>query len=282
MRPRLKSALFLGLLLLVMLSSCGFGDLPVLVEEGVVYSTSKQKMNICLPEDTQKREKTAVIFVHGGAWVIGDRINMMGHCQWFAKHGHVSASIDYRLAPNNHHPDAVYDVREAVRYFQTHATQYGIDADRVVIAGSSAGGHLVLMAALDGSGEGNANKATRPVKVAGVISVAGPTDLTRPDACVLCEQHVRSYLDDARATDVSPVNYASADDPPVLLIHGKQDPTVRFAQAEVMVEALRKANVPVTLLTFKYNGHELAYALVENVSYSRRMMKSMLRFVEGL
>lgn len=90
----------------------------------------------------------ALVCVHGGAWVSGDRFATSGFAELVAATGIVVMAIDTRLAPRHPYPAAVEDVNCAVRWLKAHAGQYDIDAASVGGLGVSSGGYLVLLASL--------------------------------------------------------------------------------------------------------------------------------------
>ena len=112
-------------------------------------------MDISLPSPRPSAPAPAVIYVHGGGWEHGSKAGggflEQLRPQLNAK-GFVVASIDYRLAPADTWPAQIVDAKCAVRYLRSHASTYGIDAQRIGAWGGSAGGHLVsLMGTADAS-----------------------------------------------------------------------------------------------------------------------------------
>lgn len=99
---------------------------------------------------------TALLYLHGGGWVIGDLDSHDDICRWFANAARcVVACPDYRLAPEHRFPAAVNDVAAALRHLHAHAEDLGIDPTRIAVAGDSAGGNLAAVLALmarDGEG----------------------------------------------------------------------------------------------------------------------------------
>ncbi len=96
--------------------------------------------------------RPVVLFVHGGAWMFGDK-DMLGLYRdvgrFFARHGAVAVCINYRLVPFVKHPDQVKDVARAFAWVRAHVRDYGGDPDRIFLCGHSAGGHLVALLATD-------------------------------------------------------------------------------------------------------------------------------------
>jgi acetyl esterase/lipase len=93
----------------------------------------------------------ALVFVHGGGWVLGDRKNMTPYLLMAAKAGYVGVAISYRLAPEHPFPAQVQDSKCAVRWLRANANKYRIDQDHIAAFGFSAGGNLACMlGAIDG------------------------------------------------------------------------------------------------------------------------------------
>ncbi|MFL7810819.1 MAG: alpha/beta fold hydrolase [Anaerolineae bacterium] len=120
----------------------------------------------------------SVVYVHGGGWRVG--FKDMGTRPFFrrlASQGHVILDIEYTLAPEGDIPSMIAEIKEAVLWIKAHSDEYGLDAQRVVLMGGSAGAHLALLAAYTAdhpslpplSGEGD-------VSVRGVVAYYPPVD----------------------------------------------------------------------------------------------------------
>ena len=90
----------------------------------------------------------AIIAIHGGAWISGDKRFDALHCRKMAQKGYVVMAINYRLAPKHKHPAQIDDCREALRWLHEHAHEYPIAPDSLGVGGSSAGGHLGALMAM--------------------------------------------------------------------------------------------------------------------------------------
>jgi len=88
-----------------------------------------------------------VVRVHGGSWAFGARDESPHWTRWWTERGAYVAAIDYRLTPPPRWRDATQDVLAAVRWCRREAPRLGVDTDRIVLFGASAGGHLALLAA---------------------------------------------------------------------------------------------------------------------------------------
>ncbi len=212
-----------------------------------------------VPSPTGDRDRRpAMVLVHGGGWTTGDRHHHADTAAGLAALGWVGVTIDYRLAPAATHPAAEQDVRSALAHVHDHAADLGIDPDRVVLAGDSAGGHLAALVALQDD---------RP-PVAAWVSWSGVHALEQLPARLAGTQrawlvdHVAAYLGcdpaaaacAATARDASPVTHASADDPPGLLAHST-DELVPLDDARQLRDALDEVGAPVDLVTREGQAH---------------------------
>jgi len=216
-------------------------------------------LDLYLPEGVEK--PPLVMFIHGGGWNAGDRKTCK--LDWAAQHGYAVASIEYRLSQEALFPAQIHDCKGALRWLRAHADKYGYDATRVVVSGSSAGGHLAALmgtsggvAALEGATAGHTNQSAR---VQGVIDFYGPSDLvsriqTQPEKSEIPEGNVYRLLGGKgsenleAARSASPVTHISADDPPLLILHGDKDTTVYLDQSEILRDRYQAAGLEVKLV----------------------------------
>ena len=228
---------------------------PVVVEAGVAYGRAGDVdllLDVYRPPARFEGKRPGILWIHGGGWTCGERGAFRRLASEMALEGYVGCSCDYRLAPRFPFPAAVEDVKCAVRWMRGNAERLRLDPDRIAAIGTSAGGHLALMvgladasAGLEGTG-GNAGVSSR---VRAVVSGFGPTDFAGA-AGGKVEAFTRG-----KEREASPITYVSSDDPPVLLLHGTDDPVVPFAHSERLVEALRAAKVPVTIVPARGASH---------------------------
>ena len=94
------------------------------------------------------RSGKAVVMVHGGAWTSNDRHSPEVLCRHLASSGFTVFSLDFRDGRNGKHPCAVQDITAGIRHIRANAPEFEIDPERIGLIGSSSGGHLVLLAAI--------------------------------------------------------------------------------------------------------------------------------------
>ena len=216
---------------------------------------------------TASTARPAVLSVHGGSWRQGDKANVYWRsaCQWLASEGFVAFSVNYRLAPANPYPAAIEDLRQVVRWLRDDAQveRFDIDPDRIGAFGGSAGGNLVSLLGLEGTGD-----LTEGSRVAAVVNLSGPTDLTTNGfelgGVVPAFRQVQldylgcaSYADCPQAQAASPLYSVDESDPPFFVGHSL-DEIIPVQQSDALVELLRGTGVDVTYLNIEGTLHSIA------------------------
>ncbi len=212
---------------------------------------------------TADKPQPALVFFHGGGWVIGDLESHDQACRALANATPcIVVAVDYRLAPEHKFPAAVEDAVAATRWIAANAASLGVDANRLAVGGDSAGGNLATVVCLDARDRGSPKLALQ-------VLIYPCTDmvLERPShhrhalqlpltrACM--QWFVRHYLRDA--TDeadwrASPLKAQSlAELPPALVVTAGFDPL--SDDGEAYAQAMSKAGVPVTLERFDGQIH---------------------------
>ena len=215
------------------------------------------KLDVYLP--TEIEDPTLIVWVHGGAWRRGSKDNP-GILPLVDK-GYAVASVDYRLTPVAPFPANVHDIKAAIRYLRANADLYGYAEDGFVISGASAGGHL---AALVGVTNGHkevertvGNHLNVSSDVAAIVDFYGASNLTTilkqstphglsvrvPALELLIGGHPDDVTEAAKLA--SPVFHVDENDPPLLLIHGDQDPQMPINQAHELYGVYQDKDLPV-------------------------------------
>jgi alpha-L-fucosidase 2 len=217
------------------------------------------RLDACLPHG--KGPFPAVVIVHGGGWVRGDRRTDVAPL--FAPltgAGFAWFSIDYRLTTDwMRFGEAVADVEDAVAFVRSHAGHYHVDTRRIALLGESAGGQLAAMAAL----RGPAN-----ARVRAVVALYTPMDLVGlARTSVFAPEPIRAALAGsplesavaARLGQLSPVQNVNRDTPPFLLIHGTSDALVPYEQSRLMYDSMSRAGVSCELFPVPGAGHGILW-----------------------
>ena len=238
----------------------------------VTYMTAtghESKLDVYTRRDTADPQPT-LVFYHGGGWVAGSKDRaIMSFMPWLEM-GWTVVNVGYRLADVAPAPAAVVDAICALRFAIDRAEDYGIDTDRIVVSGESAGGHLALAVGIIPETAGFTHRCagggfrgieTAAPKVAAIINWYGITDVEmmlagEPDARSYAAQWVGSRSDaEEIARSVSPLEYVRAGLPPILSIQGDADPIVPYSQNVRLHEALATAGATHELFTVPGAGH---------------------------
>ncbi|MEO1268076.1 MAG: alpha/beta hydrolase, partial [Myxococcota bacterium] len=201
-------------------------------------------LDLYMHSDTEG-PRPLIIAIHGGSWQGGDQTQLPAINHHLASLGYAVAAIRYRLAPASRYPDMHDDIEAAIVWLQHHAKDLGLDPDRVVLLGRSAGGHLALSA-----GYTSSNPAIR-----GVVALYPPTDMhwswAHPGNPLVIDTHgtLRVLLGGApdEAKDLydaaSPIQHVQPSTPPTLLLHGTRDELVFPIQSRRLAEQLKHHGV---------------------------------------
>lgn len=176
------------------------------------------------------------LVIHGGGWSGMEPRRMFPFAQHFASLGVVGISVQYRLSNAKTGFsvfDCVKDARSAMRHVRAHAAEFGIDPDKIVASGGSAGGHLAAATALF---EG-VNQATDDLKVS---PVPNALVLLFPVIDTSTEGYGNAKIGE-RWREISPLHQVRTGVPPTIIFHGTGDTTTPFKGAKEFHDAMLKA-----------------------------------------
>jgi acetyl esterase/lipase len=200
-----------------------------------------------------------LVWVHGGGWSRGARAPVSTLA--FVEDGYAMASVSYRLSGAAPFPAQVHDIKGAIRFLRAQAAAYGYDARRIAIIGVSAGAHLAALvaltngdAALEGDTGGHLDQSSN---ADAVVSYFGASNLTSildqstpfglnirvPGLAALFGGPPEEKSELARLA--SPVFHVDAADPPLLLLHGDQDPQMPINQSHELHGAYKALGLEV-------------------------------------
>ncbi len=250
----------LSFVLFMMLSASAIPAQEPTVQKNIAYAVVEGTpllLDLYLPAGVE--QAPLIVWVHGGAWRRGSKDSMpLGD---LVSDGYAVASVDYRLSPVAKFPAQIHDCKAAIRFLRASDNQYSYDAERIAIAGSSAGGHLVaLVGVTNGHSvlEGKVGEhADQSSDVQAVVDYYGPTNFNTilqqstphglsvrvPALELLLGGSPEDKPDLARLA--SPVFHVDAEDPPLLLLHGDQDPQVPINQSHELHAAYKKQKLDV-------------------------------------
>lgn len=232
------------------------------IEKDVTYCTADNvdlKLDLYFPKSLNG-PTPVVVYVHGGGWTSGSKDDGAGTVDFPAllDAGFIVGSVNYRLAPQAQFPAMIEDVKCAIRFLRTNASQYNINPNKIGAWGGSAGGHLVsLLGTTDQSaGFDMGQYLDQSSRVQAVVDMFGPADLTGAISQNYnnLKTNVFGNFDPAKA---SPVTYITPDDPPFLILQGDADTTVPLSQSQEFYNKLTAAGVPAQLVIVHGGPHGL-------------------------
>ncbi|SDY60948.1 alpha/beta hydrolase [Hymenobacter psychrophilus] len=197
-----------------------------------------------------------IVNLHGGGWNKGTKESQSGFSSFF-KQGWSVANVEYRLSPYAPAPAAIEDVRCALIYLVNNAKQLNIDPKKIVVLGTSSGGHLALMAGLlENDPKFDAQcKAPEPLKIRAIIDKYGIADVAQWKTKTATQWLGPKARDAEFVQSVSPMSYVKKTSPPTFIIHGDADSTVPYAQSVALFKSLKAAKVNTEMLTIEGGEH---------------------------
>lgn len=236
-------------------------------EQDIVFAKgggSELKLDLAMPKEGEG-PFPAIVCLHGGGWVHGDRTQLRQSLEALARRGYVAISPDYRLAPRHRFPAQIEDCKAAVRWLRANAESYRVDTRKIGVVGFSAGAHLACLLGVtdkDDGLEGEGGNAEQSSAVQAIVSFFGPTDLTQTGWDREVQTKNLEPLLGGTAADkpdayrkASPITYASKKAPPFLFLHGTADRLVPIEQSRLLADKLRDAGVSARLVSVEGEGH---------------------------
>ena len=280
---------FLLILILVSVTASASDSLSFTKTEIIYGRKDGMALTMMMLKPIQKANGKAIISVLNGNWISAPRMMeaFLIKSNLYLESGYTLFGVMVGSQPQYAIPDQIIDLKRAVRFIRYNAKEYSIDADKIGITGSSSGGHLSLMIAtaaetMNAQSNDPVDKVSSRVQAAAVFYP--PTDFINYGRINTAETINQAGLvltkvaaafdfkvwNDTTATfvsisdikkrlaiakEISPINSISADDPPVILIHGDKDVVVPKQQAESIIAKFKEANVTCNLIIKEGGGH---------------------------
>lgn len=217
-----------------------------------------------------------VLMIHGGAWTAGNKDMYKNMAEAVSAKGYAAAAVNYRyICETVSCHDIMNDISAALLKIKTMGTERGIDIEKVLLSGVSAGAHISLQYAYSMA-------KSAPIKPAAVVSLCGPADMVSETAAEKFIYHnemggpelifdLVSWLGGRRITEenmndeeslsamkaVSPVFFVNRDTVPTVICHGEEDIIVPYENALALDKALTECGVAHDLVPYPHSGHGL-------------------------
>lgn len=214
-------------------------------------------LDVYMPKDVGN--PPLLVWIHGGRWLhrTKEDINTLA----LVEQGFAIASVDFRLSVDAPFPAQIHDIKAAIRFLRANAETFGFDATRIAVHGRSSGGHLTALVGVTNGVEALEGELGEHLDVSSDVQAAvsyfGASNLTTimdqstpfgvnlrgPALALLLGGPLESTTELARLA--SPVFHVDADDPPLLLLHGDQDPQMPINQAHELHGVYKAHGLPV-------------------------------------
>lgn len=273
--------IILILLIFIIKPKLPFGPGPKSLDfkiiKDVPYATDSpsQVLDIYIPNNSGIGNIPVVIFIHGGAFMAGDK-NRPVVAPKLLENGYAVVSVNYRLSGEAEFPAAIQDIKSAVRWVKANSQRYNLDSENIGAIGDSAGGTFVSFLGLSTDIEEfkTSDNEGYSDKVDAVVDMYGLTDFTMiKDDCensdclsapvgedsfltkyLGCDLDLESCNEIAKAA--SPITYVDEEASPFFIIHGDKDRSVPNIQSVRFVQALNDTGTDTTFIIAEGYGHE--------------------------
>lgn len=225
------------------------------------------QMDLLIPQ--VERKLPAVIFVTGGGFIAANRARKLQLRMFLAEKNFVVASINYRTAPNAKFPAPIEDVKSAIRFLKANAQRFSVDAEKIFVIGSGAGGYLAAFAAVTNGDKifNTGDNLEYSSEILAAVDLYGVSDLRQVASTFPDDVQNQYYsaggvvslfvngLPDFGGVDggilahpiaaerANPINYITKNSAPMLLMHGTEDNVVSPAQTDLLFQALKNHGV---------------------------------------
>lgn len=213
-----------------------------------------------------------IMWIHGGGWKDNNK-------EWNLilpqlERGYAVASVDYRYADEEPFPGMMIDLKAGMRYLKEHADEYGYNAEKMIVSGDSAGGHLaILMAVSAGNKDWEDDDFDYHFQAA--VDFVGPCRMLPPQdrenapeknvMGLLAGVSVKDKTFESRMATARPLNFIDGSEPPFLILHGTNDEFVDPIEARTLRNALEAAGVPTHMYYVPGGNHGLSGKLVDDI-----------------
>lgn len=244
-----------------------------LASSGLAYGPdAAQRLNVVVPN--APGPYPVLVFFHGGGWESGEPEGYRFVARSFAREGYVVVLPGYRLGRKGRYPHMMEDAADALAWVAQNIAPLGGDPQRVFATGHSAGAHMAALVTLDR--RWLESRGLPPGFVRGVIGLSGPYDF-HP---FTSDQAQRAFGHVADPAQTQPIAFVRPDAPPMLLITGDADTTVKPRNSRALATALTAAGAEVEVRLIPGFDHTATLkALAWPFSGDPRIKHAMLAFL---
>jgi acetyl esterase/lipase len=221
-----------------------------LVDGAVFDESSGLKLDVWAPKEQAKSKRPVLIFFYGGGWHSGRREHYAFAAKAYAAKGFVVVLPDYRKVPEVRFPTFNQDAAASARWVQDNIDKWGGDPKRVTLAGHSAGAYIAMILTLDPRYLRNAGVV--PGFVRATVGLAGPYDFLPFDSV----RSINAFGTWPKPVETQPIAFVSGKAPPIMVLTGTHDDTVKPRNAILLAKALREKGTQVVFKAYPDLDHE--------------------------
>jgi acetyl esterase/lipase len=236
-------------------------------------------LDVYHPPEGVKPKRLAIIHLFGGGFFVGNKNAgyIINDAKALGARGYTSVSANYRLQSQGSWPAQIHDVKAAIRWTRANAARLGVDADKIVVAGYSAGGMLSLMAA-------GTNGKPEFEGAGGTPGVSSDVNASIGVYPLASAETAKGLFPQGQATPeniaaASPTSYISAKFAPTIFVHGTSDKTVPLASSLDFFSKLNALGVPTALTAIQGAAHAFDVSALDAVE---TMAQSIDLFLDRL
>lgn len=238
-----------------------------------------------------------VVWVHGGAWISGDKNEVDGYLKILASRGYTTVGVDYTVAPERQYPYPLIQLNDALKYLQQNADRLHIDPNKIILAGDSAGSQIVSQMATIITNSSYAKEigltpGLSADKLKGMLLNCGAYDLALPDyngpfgdflhTVLWAYSGEKDFLSDPTLKHASVANYVTKAFPPSFITAGNGDPLE--PQSRELAQKLEALGVPTSTLFYPANHtpslpHEYQFNLDD--ADAKKALEQMVQFLNN-
>lgn len=216
----------------------------------VTFNTANQLKLDVWGAHKEDAKKPVLVFLYGGGWAHGERSHYGFAARAYAAKGFIVVVPDYRKVPQVRFPVFNQDGAAAVRWVRDNIERYGGDPGRVTLAGHSAGAYIAMMLTLDR--HYLADAGVDPDIIRATVGLSGPYDFYPYDS----KRSINAMRAWPNPQETQPIAYARKDAPPIMVVTGTSDDTVKPRNAILLSKKLHELGAPVEFRAYNDLSHE--------------------------
>ncbi|MBD8008569.1 alpha/beta hydrolase [Acinetobacter pecorum] len=242
----------------------------VIVQQNIVYAPQQNlSLDLYQPQNIASiGPRPTIVWIHGGGWISGSKEHARGYFKLLAAQGYNVVSVQYQFAPKATYPSQLHQINQALKFLDTYADTYHIDAQNLYLAGDSAGANLAshyaaLLTNPAFAEQSGIQPYLQPGQLKGLVLHCGIYDLeafasTAPEEMKIVEWGVYNLIqaytgerknDATFLKHISPIQYITPSYPPVFISGGNKD-FLTDTQSLPFVKALKEQQIPVTAVFY--------------------------------